>query len=250
MVGAEDEPKAIDQEKAGHRHFLQNRGVNFRYPIFLDLTGRKCLVTGEGYEVAGKVRALVDASADVTYVSPGAVPEIEQLAAAGLIEWQARAFSAGDLEGCFLVISDCEDNGEIFRLAEERKVLCNAVDNPEHCRFSFGSIHRQGELTIAISSNGWAPALAVRIRQLMEREIGPEYGAFLEILKRLRPIISSGIADFGARRDLWYRIVDSNALQLLREGERTAAEAMIQEMVGKALNSTSRSDISGDDGHR
>lgn len=250
MVGAEDEPETVNQKKAGHRHFLQNRGVNFRYPIFLDLTGRKCLVTGAGNEVAGKVRALVDASAEVTYVNPGAAPEIEQLAALGLVNWQPRTFSPDDLDDCFLVISDSEENAAIFRLAEKRKVLCNAVDDPEHCRFSFGSIHRQGELTIAISSNGWAPAVAVRIRQKLEREIGPEYAALLEILKRLRPVLSSRIAEFSARRDLWYRIVDSNALELLRLGKAAAAEAMIQTIVDEALNNTSHSDTSGCDVHR
>lgn len=58
--------------------------LNFRYPIFLDLSGKKCLVAGEGYEVAFKVQALVDASARVTYVNPRAEPSIEALAAAGL----------------------------------------------------------------------------------------------------------------------------------------------------------------------
>jgi siroheme synthase-like protein len=250
MVGAENEAETVNQKKTGHRHFLQNRGVNFRYPIFLDLTGRKCLVTGEGYEIAGKVRALVDASANVTYVNPRAAPEIEQLAAMGLVHWDQRAFVPDDLEDCFLVIADCEDNAAIFQMAEQRKALCNAVDDPEHCRFSFGSVHRQGELTIAISTNGWAPALAVRIRQQLEREIGPEYAALLEILKRLRPVVTEHIPDFGARRELWYRIVDSNALELLRAGDTAAAEALIQTMVDDAFNSTLRFDTCGGDAHR
>jgi siroheme synthase-like protein len=224
--------------------------VNFRYPIFLDLTGRKCLVTGQGYEIAGKVRALVDASANVTYVNLSAMPEIEQMAAMGLVHWHRRAFEPDDLEDCFLVIADYEDNSAIFQLAEQRKVLCNAVDDPEHCRFSFGSIHRQGDLTIAISSNGWAPALAVRIREQLEREIGPEYAALLEILKRLRPVVTSHMADFGARRDLWYRIVDSDALELLRACDTTAAEELIQTMVDEAFNSTLRFDTCSGDGHR
>jgi siroheme synthase-like protein len=224
--------------------------VNFRYPIFLDLTGRKCLVTGQGYEIPGKVRALVDASANVTYVNPSAVPDIEQLATMGLLHWEARAFSPDDLENCFLVITDCENNDTIFELAEQRKVLCNAVDDPEHCRFSFGAIHRQGELTIAISTNGWAPAVAVRIRQHLEREIGPEYAEFLEILKRLRPVVVSRISDFSARRDLWYRIVDSNALDLLRAGDSATAKAVIQAMADDALNNTSRSDTCAGDAHR
>ena len=36
--------------------------MNFRYPIFLDLSGKKCLVVGEGHEIAAKVQALVDAA--------------------------------------------------------------------------------------------------------------------------------------------------------------------------------------------
>src|SRR5208283_3378537 len=126
--------------------------MNFRFPVFLDVTGKRCLVTGEGYDVAGKVKSLIDACAETTYINPNAVPEIEQWVALDLMAWKRRAFEPSDLEGCFLVITDHEDNSRIFRLAEERGILCNSVDNPEHCRFSFGSVHRQGELTVAIST--------------------------------------------------------------------------------------------------
>src|SRR6478735_1930080 len=104
--------------------------MNFRYPIFLDLSGKKCLVAGEGPEIAGKVRSLVEAAATVTYVNLRAEPAIEALAAAGLISWERRDFEQHDLDGCFLVIADRENNAEIFRLAEERQVLANAVDDP------------------------------------------------------------------------------------------------------------------------
>jgi precorrin-2 dehydrogenase/sirohydrochlorin ferrochelatase len=210
--------------------------VNFRYPIFLDLSRKKCLVTGEGQEVAAKVQALVDASAEVVYVNPRAEVAIEALAAAGLIHWEKRDFVAGDLGGCWLAISDLEDNSEIFRLAEERGVLCNSVDDPEHCRFSFGSIHRRGELTIAVSTNGWAPAIAVRLKERLEREIGPEYADFLELLKPARPEIASRLADFGARRALWYRIVDSEVLAMLRRGEKEAAATLVREMMDEAAD--------------
>ena len=217
------------------RVFLKKFGpMNFRYPVFLDLSGKKCLVTGEGYEVAGKVQALVDASAEVVYVNPQAEAAIEALAAAGLIHWEKRAFVPADLDGLFLVISDLEDNSEIFRIAEEQRILCNCVDDPEHCRFSFGSIHRQGELTIAISTNGWAPALAVRLKEKLRREIGPEYADFLELLKEVRPEITRRIADFSARRELWYRIVDSEVLAMLGRGENDEAAGLVQEMIERA----------------
>ena len=208
--------------------------MNFRFPTFLDLCRKKCLVAGEGYEVAGKVQALVDASAEVVYVNPRAEPAIETLAAAGLIHWEKRDFLPADLSGCFLVITDGEDNSQIFRLAEEQRILCNSVDDPEHCRFSFGSIHRRGELTIAISTNGWAPAVAVRLKERFEREIGPEYADFLELLKQARPQIASRIASFAARRELWYRIVDSEALLMLQRGEKEPAATLIQQIIDAA----------------
>ncbi len=209
--------------------------MNFRYPIFLDLSGKTCLVVGEGDEIAGKVRGLVDAGAKVRYVNPRAEAAIETLAAAGLISWERREFEERDLDGCFLAIADCEDNAGIFRLAEERRVLINAVDDPEHCRLSFGSVHRQGDLTIAISTNGAAPALAVRLRERLQQDIGPEYGELLRMLQDARSEIGSRIADFSARRALWYRIVDSDILSKLRLGQREEAERSLRQMIEEAL---------------
>lgn len=210
--------------------------MNFRYPIFLDLTGKKCLVTGEGYEVAGKVRALVNARANVTYVNPTAEESIQDLVKHGSVHWESRDFRPDDLDGCFLVITDRDNNAEIFALAEEHRILCNAVDDPAHCRFSFGSLHRQGDLTVAISTNGQAPAMAVRLRQQLQREIGPEYAALLAMLKVFRPVIIGTIPDFDTRRSLWYRIIDSDALQQIRDGRIDAAADAIARMIEEAAS--------------
>lgn len=219
--------------------------MNFRYPIFLDLTGKRCLVVGEGYEVAAKVQALVDAAANVTYVNPQAEPPIALLASATLITWIQRDFETGDLDGCFLVISDLLDNSPLFRLCEERGILCNSVDDPEHCRFSFGSIHRRGELTIAISTNGYAPAVAVRLKEKLQREIGPEYEVFLDMLKQVRQEISARICDFSQRKELWYKIVDSKLLDFLRQGRVDEANRLLRQMIEDGVSNTSRSDTSG-----
>jgi precorrin-2 dehydrogenase/sirohydrochlorin ferrochelatase len=204
--------------------------MNFRYPIFLDLTGKKCVVLGDHPEIAQKLQALADAGARV--------------------EWKHDGFDLNDLSGCFLVITSLPDNSEIFRFCEQRNILCNAVDDPEHCRFSFGSVHRQGDLAIAISTNGWAPALAVRLREQLEREIGPEYGELLAILKEVRHEIASRVEDFTARRNFWYRIVDSDVLEKLRANQRDSAMQAIRKMIEEAVNNTSRSDTSAEDAGR
>ncbi len=220
--------------------------MNFRFPVFLDVGGKRCVVTGEGFEVPQKVLALADAGADVIYINPEAEARIAELAEQGRISWEQRQFTPGDLGGCFLVIADTDHNAEIFQLCEQSAVLCNCVDDPRHCRFSFGSLHRQGELSIAISTNGWAPAIAVRLRQWLEKEIGPEYAVLLDMLKNVRPEISARVGDFDARKNLWYQIVDSNILDLLRDGQRSQAETLVRQKIDAAANNTSHSDISGD----
>jgi siroheme synthase-like protein len=207
-------------------HLQDKRTVNFRYPIFVDLTGKKCLVLGEHPELAAKVQRLREAGAQV--------------------EWKPQGFDAEDVQDCFLVIASLTDNAEVFRLCEERNVLCNAVDDPEHCRFIFGSVHADGDLTIAISTNGVAPALAVRLRERIQREIGPDYAEFLALLKEARGEIAARVPDFATRRELWYRIIDSEALELVRRGQVDAARSRIRELI----SSTSRSDTSGPDGDR
>jgi siroheme synthase-like protein len=231
MIRAKDEAEAVNQEETRNWQYTQDRRMNFRYPIFLDLSGKRCVAIGEGVELARKVKSLAEAGANVVQVSP-------------------QAFKPDDLEGCFLVLTDQKDNSEVFRLAEQNGVLCNSVDDPENCRFISGSVHRQGDLTIAISTNGWAPALAVRLKERLQREIGLEYDAFLELLRGVRAEITIRIPDFETRRALWYRIVDSDVLKLLRAGERDAAAQAIREMVEQTVSSTSRSDTSAGSGDR
>lgn len=212
--------------------------MNFRYPIYLDLTGKRCVVAGEGSEVAAKVKELVDASANVVYINSTAVSQIRELIDEGKLTWERRDFSPDDLHNCFLIVTSRPDNAEIFRLAEERRVLCNSVDDPKNCRFSHGSIHRQGDLTIGISTNGTAPALAVRLKEMLQREVGPEYGSLLDLLVQIRPEINARLKSVEARKNLWYRIVDSEVLALFRQGEDEQAKQLVHNMIERAVSST------------
>src|SRR6185312_8178997 len=60
------------------------------YPLFLKLAGRKVLVVGGGPVALGKVRALVEAGAEVAVVAPEVVPELAVLPA-DLEAWTAEA---------------------------------------------------------------------------------------------------------------------------------------------------------------
>ena len=182
------------------------------YPIFLnDLAGRLCIVFGAGHDVERKIKELLDCDAEVVVISPALSEELKTMFEAGRIAWRARDYRPGDLRNAFLAIATEPDsplNQLVWEEAQDRNVLLNSMDDVAHCSFVAGSIVRQGDLVIAISTSGCAPALSVRLRQKMEREFGPEYGLLLERLKKIRPEMKSQFKSFEERREQWYRIVD------------------------------------------
>ncbi len=192
------------------------------YPVFLKLEGRPCVVIGGGAETEQRVRALVDAGAEVTLIAPDATENITRLAA----RWEAREYRSGDLEGAFLAVActgDRSQNAAIFAEAEARGIPFNATDDSPHCSFIFPAIHRQGDLVVAVSSGGKSPALASRVRDRIAQDLGPEYAEFLDLLAGVRPEVTERYPDFERRREVWYRLVDSGALHHLREGRSEAA---------------------------
>ncbi|MFQ5854327.1 MAG: bifunctional precorrin-2 dehydrogenase/sirohydrochlorin ferrochelatase [Anaerolineae bacterium] len=213
------------------------------YPVYLDLRGRRCIVIGGGSVAEGKVKGLLEADARVTVVSPQLTPQLKKLLDDGHIVHVARSYQPGDLAGVFLVISATDNrsvNEQVWQEATERNItsaglsagLVNVVDDPTHCTFIAPSIVRRGDLAIAISTCGKAPALAVRLRQQLERTIGHEHARFLELAGGLRAPIAARYPDFEQRKALWYQLVDSDVLDLLRQRDEVAARRRIVEITG------------------
>jgi hypothetical protein len=109
---------------------------------------------------------------------------------------------------------------------------------------------RQGPLTISISTSGSAPALAVRLRQQLEREFGPEYAVLLSLLRELRETVAKRYPNAQERRNLWYQLLDSDLLELLRAGHYDLAQQLIALLIGddaiSATPFTTRREVDGD----
>jgi siroheme synthase-like protein len=146
-----------------------------------------------------------------------------------------RPYQTGDLRGAYLVIAtghDPQTNARIWQEAQAAGVLVNVTDDPAHSTFVAGAVVRQGPLTIAISTSGRAPALAVRLRQRLEREFGPEYAALLDLLQEVREPLAVQYPDVHERRAIWYTLIDSEVLDRLREGRPDLAYQRVAEIVG------------------
>lgn len=207
------------------------------YPVYLELRGRCCVVLGGGAEAEKKAIQLLEAGAHVTVVSPQVTKPLEELAASGSLEWIRRSYRRGDLVGAFLAIAapgDRSINREVWEEAEEGKVLLNAVDDVQHCHFIAPAIYRQGDISVAISTAGKAPALAVRLRDRIVNLIGADHAALVDLLAELRGEVTRRIPDFGPRKALWYAMVDSDAIEIVRRGDITRARVRLLEILRQA----------------
>lgn len=214
------------------------------FPIYLRrLDERKTVLVGGDEEAEEKVEQLLGRNARLTVISPRITPKMQQWAEEDRFEWLDREYREGDLEGAFMaIVAEYEGdlNERVYNEAVERNILVNVMDDLPHANFAFGSIVRQGPLTISISTSGAAPALAVRLRQRFEEEFGPEYGEFLNFMQRLRKPMSDHYPNFVSRKEIWYELIDSEVIdyfrkkQLLDAYERTA-EIVGKEVVDKAL---------------
>ncbi len=163
------------------------------FPIFLKLTGRRCLVIGAGNLAESKIESLRAAYAIVTVIAPEVRPKIAEMAGAGEVELHLRRYQEGDVAAAeppyFLVVTATDDsavNRAVYQEAVSHNILCNAVDDPPFCDFYFPSVVRRGDLQIAISTAGASPALAQRLRKEINAQLPLDTGDWLTDLGNLR----------------------------------------------------------------
>ncbi len=133
------------------------------FPVFLKLTGRTVLVVGAGQVAATKLGALLAAGASVRVVAPDVANGIEQPGVAV----ERRPFEPRDLDGVWLVVAAAtpEVNRQVAAAAETRRVFVNAVDDPDSASAYLGGVVRRAGITVAVSTDGRAPALAGLLRE-------------------------------------------------------------------------------------
>lgn len=170
------------------------------FPIFLKLARRKVLVVGGGNMAASKLDALFRSGATVIVVAPSFRPEIERSEAILL----RRGFEPSDLDGVWYAVAAAtpEVNRRVAAAAEERRVFVNAVDDPPSASAYAGGVLKRGDLTIAISTEGRAPAVAGLVREALEALLPNEIETWLEEAQRQKRLWQEERVPMLSRRPL------------------------------------------------
>jgi precorrin-2 dehydrogenase / sirohydrochlorin ferrochelatase len=155
------------------------------YPIFLDLSGRRCVVVGGGEVANRKARKLLQARARVVVISPEIGAELESVA----VEVHRRPYREGDLDGAYLAFAAAdsrEANAAVAREAKERGIPVNVADRPSDGDFALPATLRRGGLQVAVSTGGASPTLARKVKDELEGIFGPEWAGLVRELGKNR----------------------------------------------------------------
>ena len=154
------------------------------YPVFLHLRGRPALLVGGGHVAAGKLAGLIDAGARVTVVAP----EIRSDLIKPDVRLVPRGFEPADLEGKWFVVAAAtpEVNQAVAEAAETRGIFVNAVDDTDAASAYLGGVVRKAGVTVAVSTDGRAPALAGLLREALEAVLPDDLDEWVEAAFRLR----------------------------------------------------------------
>jgi precorrin-2 dehydrogenase/sirohydrochlorin ferrochelatase len=205
------------------------------YPVFLNLTGKLCVVVGGGAVAARKVAALLESGAKVRVVSPELVPELREMVREGRLEYLAKAYGSEDLAGALLVIAAVSPPAVNRRVASDcaaEGILLNVADAPDLGNFIVPALFRRGPLAVAVSTGGAAPALARRLCKELAETYDQSYGEWLEELAAARTRVLREVADPARRKAVLTALTDDKLLELLRREGRKALVNRMAEILG------------------
>lgn len=160
-----------------------------KYPITLEMSGRRAVVIGAGPVAARKVQALQDAGARVTVIAEHVQPALQEAFHLPHVELVLSPYQKAYLVGATLAIAATSDttlNRQVFTDCQELEILCNVVDQPELCDFYVPAVVTRGSLQIAVSTDGHCPAYAGHLRKKLEELFTETHGRFVEALEQAR----------------------------------------------------------------
>lgn len=200
------------------------------YPVSLIVAGRRCLVVGGGRVAARKVAGLVASGARVTVVAPEVLATIDDLGA----EVHRRPYRRGEAGNYRLVVTATGDpavDGTVADDAEAAGIWVNSADDVAHCSFLLPSVHRDGRVTVAVSTGGASPALATWLRHRIAATLGDGLAPLADLLDEVRRRLQA--TGRPTESVDWQRLLDGPLPAVVRDGHLDTAYRLLAEATGE-----------------
>ena len=203
-------------------------------PIVVEMEHRPCLVVGGGAVAERKVETLLGLDAEVTVVSPSLAPRLSSWAQSKKIAYLARRYRKNDLRGydmAFVATNDGRVNAKVAEDGRRIGVWVNTADDPRHCDFILPAIVRRGRLVVAVSTGGASPAMARRVREVLEEHVTEEVGTLVEEVAQLRQEMR-GKGDYPSA-EAWQAVLREHFSRLVETPRKHDIETALRKTLGE-----------------
>lgn len=174
------------------------------FPMFVDLTGKPCLIAGGGRVALRKAGVLLDFGAAVTVIAPEVCDELAALA----VSVEKRCFRDEDCVGSMLVVAATDDrtvNHRIAAVCREQGIPVNVIDSREESTFLFPAYQKTGNVVAAFSGSGNSPLIAQKLKE--QTQLPPILGELNDLLGCLRT--DEQVKADSRRKQLYQKLYDT-----------------------------------------
>ncbi|MGA2837163.1 MAG: bifunctional precorrin-2 dehydrogenase/sirohydrochlorin ferrochelatase [Acidimicrobiales bacterium] len=223
------------------RNPVRNPVRHHLLPLVVDVNDLACLVVGAGPVGTRRVRSLLAAGAAVTVVAPHIGDGVRRLLdrsgrAPGPLTVLARPYLPPEASDYRLVVSATGDpavDAQVVADAVAGGALVNRADTDgagdgAPGAVSFPAVHRDGPVTVAVSTGGSGPGLASWLRDRAAAALGPDLAVLAGLVDEARAeLLARGRA--GASVD-WGSVLDQVA-PLVASGRSDDARVLLGRLV-------------------
>lgn len=205
----------------------------YRYPINLDMRGKRCVIIGGGKVAERKAQSLLAAGAEVTIIADHLTAGIQSWSQKHRCQVRQRPYQDGDLQKAFLVIAATDDpkvNAAVAAEAVCHNCLLNVIDDPSKGNFVVLGTLRLGLLSFSVFSRG-NPLLTRLLLKDLKQRYGGQLNEFVEYLGQARAEFKQVEPDSQRRIEFWRQLLTDQQLEQVLQGETEQVKGRIRNAI-------------------
>ena len=201
------------------------------FPVFLDLTNKKCVIIGGGDVAHRKTKAVIKSGAIAHVVSLKFSEKFKDFSSKNCIQIKEK-FNLTHLSGATLVIAATDSsitNKKVAQEANKLNIPVNVVDEPSLCSCIMPALIDKSPVIIAISTGGNSPVLTRKLKELIEISLPANIDLLSKLMGSWREKVKTKFSSFDMRLKFWEGIMESEIPNLVFKNKVEFANKKIKE---------------------
>ena len=200
------------------------------FPILVKLAGRRVLVCGSNDDAIFKIRLLLKSSAKIVVFGTPTKRRITQWSEEGLIQYNNRLVEERDcynIAFAYVALKKSIERNATISVLTKTKIPYCVVDDKVHSDFITPAIVDRNPVTVAIGSEGTAPALVRHIKAQIESILPQHTGLVARIAGAFRPYVYR-LPKSSTRRHFWNRFFNQAKSQIFSNSNTQDLETTLK----------------------